>query len=387
MGSIWDVITKNGKKQAPKASNESGKGYSSAPRPKAKSSNESGMGYSYSNAPLDAKGNMPQGSPLSAGYKPVQSPISSGMGASAPVGVSPVTEVTQANPTGIDLNALYAAVGAKIQGMGDTAVAAYDPALQKVKDAYGLANQDLQAMYGQNSGAVSNMAAGLGVSADPYTAAWNQQNRRIEENSNQSQADAETFFNKMKAARQQMTDQALASLEAQKLQAQQEQSLAILDYLSAQEAGKKGSGGGGGGSGDSSSGTIKETATLTETLANPFDTEIYNGLLASDPTAAALYRNYALQATGDPTTKMAAAEYNKLVNTPDVKPTTSIWNINKFWAQQADANKQNAEKQKKIKTTGKVVNASAAKGSGTFGAPKQAAKVVTTGSKKKPQVS
>lgn len=385
-GSIWDTL------KTPKSSNESGRGYSSAPQVKEKASNESGKGYSYAdNADPHnwqkiadmARRQAANGNPSNA-VGTSSAPVGSmgGSGASAPV-VAPSAEL----PQGIDLNALYDKVIGSSKESGDANLALYDEMRKKVADTYSNSAATLAGIYNSGRTEADASAAGLGVNPMDYYKGWQENQQAIQGNLTSAAADSTSFFDKLKTARGSSITDYLNSLEADRLSSLKDEQAAILaaaDAKAKAASGGGGSGGRGGGGSKSSSGSITETATNKETLANPYDTEIYADLLAKNGVDAAnAYRNYALQATGDPTTALIAKEYNAMINTPDEKVPlgTPFWKAS-GWKTAATTAQKNADKKKKASTTSAILNASAAKGSGTFGAPKRNVTVSTVGKKK-----
>jgi hypothetical protein len=230
---------------------------------------------------------------------------------------APVAAQSPGMPTGIDLDKVYADLITKVRGMNDVTQKGYDESATKVKGFYDKASKEMYDEY-KNSRAVADAAAagvfnrgemnvqGVVTGAPSIYAGRDANLRRIEENSNQSLADHQAFFEKMRGAKGASLDVYLSQLESDKVAQQMAQQQQILAYLASQKKASGGSGRGGGGG--SSSGS--STATEVMTQFDPDVVDVINSI--TDPRQrAAMLESYMQNQTYSPIIKGMSDQINQ----------------------------------------------------------------------------
>jgi hypothetical protein len=287
---------------------------------------------------------------------------------SGSVTIDPVTGIPTSTPesegylapTPLDVDALYNALLAKVQGYGASSLQGFDEGKAQASGAYDQAAKALLDQYNQAKVSADEQANALGANKSIYNE-WDANLGGIQANNESAKANTVNFFDKLKALKTDDNNSLYGGIESDRVAKKLEVNQAMMDHYiawkqaeeegnakaaeaaldaakmelewaklemeAAKLSGASGSGGGGGsgfsrrgGSGGSSSGsgTTDVGATLTETLFNPNDMAIYQSLLESDPKAAETYIQSLFRTMGSPVNqdlqKQADAE-NLLLDT------------------------------------------------------------------------
>ena len=235
----------------------------------------------------------------STGYKHGSNTPSNNQGSAAD---SPLIQAASAvNPAlalpdpRTQIDPAYDAASKRIGELNTGLSGEFDKAIQSIRDRYLQSDGDMYNQYQNNRAALDASATGLGVDPNAIYKDYDQNLRRVEENSNMQQNSSLDFFEKLKSLRGQQFVDMQASLEQQRAKALADQTAQWVQLMAEMDANSKagssggGSGGGGGrgrGGGSSSSGSVKEKATETQTLYDPEFLADYQELLKINPAAA-----------------------------------------------------------------------------------------------------
>lgn len=297
-----------------------------------------------------------------------------------------------------DLNPAYDAAAKRIADLNAGLTGDFDAAIEAIKKNYLGSDKDIYDQYQNSRQQLDASATGLGVNPQEIYKGYDQDLRRVEENSNLQQNASLDFFNKLKVLRGQQFTDMQASLEQQRAKAIADQTaewVRLMAEMNANaQAGKSGGSGGGGGGGGSGSNGISEKATQTQTVDDPEFMAQYLALRSYDPEAAAAAMEFYLGSQSSPSVKAATdaigqtsldLKTNKYSALDDYNNMEAILRRNPYVAAPGAADKEkerkakNKENAKKLATQQRARKVLIAGASGSLGNAKTNNKITITG--------
>lgn len=237
-----------------------------------------------------------------------------------------------------------------VKGIGAQSLADFDPIRKQIMENYANSSKQIYEPYQNSREGLDQMASNLGVSGNDVYKDYDATLRRIQENTDQSQAMDLSWVDKRKALKSQSMDSLYMNLSNEKAMQMANWQIMLAERLAAlqEEALSKSKGGGGrggGGSGGGSGPYDKLTETATETMDDSsFDWNLYNSL---SPQEKSMYMLSYASTSPNPQIKDLSTQYNNL-NTRPIAPAPSPLNLSpKFgapgtWTSPTAAAKQSA---------------------------------------------
>lgn len=264
------------------------------------------------------------GAPLVNQNKALAAPNRLPTGPSASYSAAGIPLAAPQPTTEDSLSSIYGALLSQVRGFGADNLADMDKIKAGLADQYKGASDQLYQQYQNSRTPLDASATALGVNPAEVYKGYDDHLRQIQENSDQSLAQDQAWFDKMKALRSSSLDSLYQNITNDKAM-----QLANWQIAQAQRANSLSTGSRGGSShkgGGSSSSGAKTTATDTQTVDDYFDQDVYNQLKATNPALATQYIVNTALGSSNPGVKNAATSYKTLAELPtpkDARPTSS----------------------------------------------------------------